>query len=72
MIDPSLRLERIAAEARDETCGVLLLALLGYGAHQTPPTSSPRPCVTHGPPPQRPGGAPGRRVAHGAEGDLQA
>ena len=37
MIDPSLRLERIAAEARDETCGVLLLDLvLGYGAHQDP------------------------------------
>ena len=37
MIDPSLRLERIAAEAKDDTCGVLLLDLvLGYGAHQDP------------------------------------
>lgn len=37
MIDPSLRLERIAAEAKDPTCGVLLLDLvLGYGAHQDP------------------------------------
>ena len=37
MIDPSLRLERIAAEAEDPTCGVLLLDLvLGYGAHPDP------------------------------------
>ncbi len=38
MIDPSLRLERIAAEAKDPTCGVLLLLdlVLGYGAHQDP------------------------------------
>jgi FdrA protein len=37
MIDPSLRLERIATEAKDPTCGVLLLDLvLGYGAHQDP------------------------------------
>ncbi|MDF2093899.1 FdrA family protein [Knoellia sp. 3-2P3] len=37
MIDPSLRLERIASEAKDPTCGVLLLDLvLGYGAHQDP------------------------------------
>jgi FdrA protein len=37
MIDPSLRLERIAAEAQDPTCGVLLLDLvLGHGAHPDP------------------------------------
>ncbi|MGO4341368.1 FdrA family protein [Pedococcus sp. 2YAF34] len=37
MIDPSLRLERIAAEALDPSCGVLLLDLvLGYGAHPDP------------------------------------
>lgn len=37
MIDPSLRLERIAAEASDPTCGVLLLDLvLGHGAHPAP------------------------------------
>ena len=37
MIDPSLRLERLAAEAADPHCGVLLLDLvLGYGAHPDP------------------------------------
>ena len=37
MIDPSLRLERIAAEADDPSCGVLLLDLvLGYGSHPDP------------------------------------
>ncbi len=37
MIDPSLRLERIAVEAGDPSCGVLLLDLvLGYGAHPDP------------------------------------
>jgi FdrA protein len=37
MIDPSLRLERIAVEAADPTCGVLLLDLvLGYAAHPDP------------------------------------
>lgn len=37
MIDPSLRMERIAAEAADPGCGVLLLDLvLGYGAHPAP------------------------------------
>lgn len=37
MIDPTLRMERIAAEASDPTCGVLLLDLvLGHGAHQDP------------------------------------
>ena len=37
MIDPTLRLERIAAEAVDPTCGVLLLDLvLGHGAHPDP------------------------------------
>ena len=37
MIDPSLRMERIATEAADPTCGVLLLDLvLGYGAHADP------------------------------------
>lgn len=37
MIDPSLRMERIAAEALDPTCGVLLLDLvLGHGAHPDP------------------------------------
>ncbi len=37
MIDPSLRMERIAAEAQDPSCGVLLLDLvLGHGAHPDP------------------------------------
>jgi FdrA protein len=37
MIDPTLRMERIAAEAADPTCGVLLLDLvLGHGAHPEP------------------------------------
>lgn len=37
MIDPSLRLERIAAEAQDPGCGVLLLDLvLGFGSHPDP------------------------------------
>ncbi len=37
MIDPTLRLERIAAEAADPSCGVLLLDLvLGYGSHPDP------------------------------------
>src|SRR6476619_6198132 len=37
MIDPSLRLERLAAEAADPRCGVLLLDLvLGHGAHADP------------------------------------
>lgn len=37
MIDPTLRMERIATEAQDPTCGVLLLDLvLGFGAHQDP------------------------------------
>ena len=37
MIDPTLRMERIGAEAADPSCGVLLLDLvLGYGAHQDP------------------------------------
>lgn len=37
MIDPTLRLERIAAEATDPGCGVLLLDLvLGHGAHADP------------------------------------
>lgn len=37
MIDPALRLARIAAEAADPTCGVLLLDLvLGYGSHPDP------------------------------------
>jgi FdrA protein len=37
MIDPSLRLERVAAEAADPLCGVLLLDLvLGHGAHPDP------------------------------------
>jgi hypothetical protein len=37
MIDPSLRLERIAVEAADPTCGVLLLDLvLGHGTHADP------------------------------------
>ncbi len=37
MIDPSLRLDRIATESADPTCGVLLLDLvLGYGAHPDP------------------------------------
>jgi FdrA protein len=34
MIDPSLRLERVAVELADPSCGVLLLdLLLGHGAH---------------------------------------
>ncbi len=37
MIDPTLRLERLALEAADPTCGVLLLDLvLGHGAHPDP------------------------------------
>lgn len=37
MIDPSLRLERIAAESADPGCGVLLLDLvLGHGSHPDP------------------------------------
>jgi FdrA protein len=37
MIDPTLRLERIATEAADPTCGVLLVDLvLGHGAHPDP------------------------------------
>ena len=37
MIDPTLRMERIAVEARDPRCGVLLLDLvLGHGAHPDP------------------------------------
>lgn len=37
MIDPSLRLRRIAQEATDPGCGVLLLDLvLGHGAHPDP------------------------------------
>ena len=37
MIDPSLRLERIAVEAGDPTCAVLLLDVeLGYGSHPDP------------------------------------
>jgi FdrA protein len=39
MIDPTLRLERVAAEATDATCGVMLLDLvLGHGAHPDPAT----------------------------------
>ena len=37
MIDPTLRMERIAVEASDPTCGVLLLDLvLGHGTHPDP------------------------------------
>ena len=37
MIDQSLRLERIAQEAADPACGVLLIdVVLGYGAHPDP------------------------------------
>lgn len=37
MIDPTLRMERLAVEAADPTCGVLLLDLvLGHGAHPDP------------------------------------
>ncbi len=37
MIDPGLRLARVAGEARDPGCGVLLLDLvLGHGAHPDP------------------------------------
>lgn len=40
MIDPSLRLERIAIEATDPTCAVLLLDIvLGYGSHADPSTA---------------------------------
>lgn len=39
MIDPSLRLERIATEAADPSCAVLLLDIvLGYGSHADPAT----------------------------------
>jgi FdrA protein len=37
MIDPSLRLQRLAAEARDPECSVVLLdVILGYGADEDP------------------------------------
>jgi len=37
MIDPSLRLQRLAAEARDPECSVVLLdVVLGYGADEDP------------------------------------
>ena len=37
MIDPTLRMERIAREASDPTCGVLLIDLvLGHGSHPDP------------------------------------
>jgi FdrA protein len=37
MIDPAPRLERIAAEAADPSCGVLLLdVVLGHGSHPDP------------------------------------
>jgi FdrA protein len=37
MIDPTLRLERLAAEAADPACGVILLdVVLGHGAHADP------------------------------------
>jgi FdrA protein len=37
MIDPTLRLERMAAEATDPSCGVLLLdVVLGHGAEPDP------------------------------------
>jgi FdrA protein len=37
MIDGSLRLERLAAEAADPTCGVVLLdVVLGHAAHPDP------------------------------------
>jgi FdrA protein len=40
MIDHSLRIERIAAEAADPACAVLLLdVVLGYGAHPDPASS---------------------------------
>jgi FdrA protein len=59
MIDPSLRLERIAAEAADPGCGVLLLdVVLGYGAHPDP-AASLAPAI-----------AAARETAHGAGRDL--
>jgi FdrA protein len=37
MIDPSLRLERLAREAADPSCGVILMdVVLGHGAHPDP------------------------------------
>ncbi len=37
MIDPTLRLERLAAESADPSCGVILLdVVLGHGAHLDP------------------------------------
>lgn len=40
MIDPTLRLERLAAEALDDTCGVILLdVVLGYVADPDPAAS---------------------------------
>jgi FdrA protein len=37
MIDPTMRMQRVAREAVDPTCGVLLLDLvLGHGAHPDP------------------------------------
>jgi FdrA protein len=39
MIDPSLRLERLAQEAADASVGVVLMdVVLGYGAHEDPAT----------------------------------
>lgn len=59
MIDPSLRLERIAAEAADPGCGVLLLdVVLGYGAHPDP-AASLAPAI-----------AAARETAHSAGRDL--
>ena len=65
MIDPTLRMERIAAEAADPTCGVLLVDLvLGHGAHPDPAGElagrpARPPATAHAD-----GGPAGRRVAH--------
>ena len=37
MIDPSMRIERLRAEARDKAVAVILLdVVLGYGSHEDP------------------------------------
>jgi len=56
MIDQTLRLERIAAEAADPSCAVLLLdVVLGYGANADPAYELARQSPTRA----KPQGAPG-------------
>ena len=72
MIDPSLRLERIAAEARDETCGVLLLDSCSATGPTRPRRRARRGRASRtGHRRRGRAGAPGRRVAHRRRGDPQ-